>query len=119
MKRFPWKIKRILLWSRYVTVPGKTLQTSKELSKANDGANLAAFKKLLYMNFCLLDTKNFGLKLEQNRNDIKPWEIVCFSDTYYAGRRHVNDFILYGLGVLVSQQSKAQKSITLSRSKAE
>ena len=50
-------------------------------------------------------------------------KIVCFSDSNYAGylvsRRNISGFILYVLGVPVSWQSKAQKSVTLSSSEAE
>ena len=63
----------------------------------------------------VLDTKNFGLKLKQTGNVNKPWEIVCFSDSDYAGdlvsRRSIIGFILYVLGVPVSWQLKAQMDI--------
>ena len=38
---------------------------SRELSKANDGANPVAFKKLLHVIKQVLDTTNFGLKFNQ------------------------------------------------------
>ena len=71
----------------------------------------------------LLDTKNFGLKLEPTGNANKFWDIVCFSDSDYVGdlvsSRSISDFILYVLGVPVSWGSKAQKIVTLSSSEAE
>ena len=51
------------------------------------------------------------------------WEIVCFSISDYmedpVSRRSICDFILYVLGVPDSWQSKLQKSVPLSSSKAE
>ena len=56
-------------------------------------------------------------------NTNKPWEIVFFSDSNYMGdllrRRSISSFILCVIGVLVSRQSKSQKSVSLSRSEAE
>ena len=50
----------------------------------------------------------------------EPWEIVCFDESNYVrdpvSRRSISDFILYILGVLVSWQSKAKKSVSLSSS---
>ena len=37
---------------------------TRELSKANDGANSVAFKELLHVIEFILNLKNFGLKLE-------------------------------------------------------
>ena len=45
----------------------------------NDGANPAAFGKLLCVIRDLLITKKFGLELEPEGDVSKPWEIVCFS----------------------------------------
>ena len=71
----------------------------------------------------ILEVKNFGVKLEQTGNINKPWEIICFSNSDYAGDpvsgRSISGFIQYVLGVLVSWQSKVQKSLTLSSSEAE
>ena len=75
---------------------------TKELSKANDGSMPAAFKELLCLIKYVLDVRNLGLK----RNSNKPWEMVRFSNSDYAGdqesRRSISGFILYVLGVLVS-----------------
>ena len=71
----------------------------------------------------VLDKKNFSFMLEPTGNANKPWEIICFGDGDYAGdpvnRRSITDFILYVLGVPVSWQSKAQKSVTFSSSEAD
>ena len=53
----------------------------------------------------MLDTKNLGLKIKQQGDKDKPWDIVCFSDSDYAGdpdaRRIVSRLMLYYLGVPV------------------
>ena len=71
----------------------------------------------------VLDTLNFGLKLELTSNTNKQWKIVCFNDSNYAGdlvsRRSVNGFIHYVLGVPASWESKTQKSVRLSTSEAK
>ena len=57
---------------------------TRELSKANDGANPAAYKELLCMIKYVIKTENLGLRLESMGNSDKPWEIVCFSISNYA-----------------------------------
>ena len=66
----------------------------------------------------ILDTEMLGLKFEPMGNSNAPWEIVCFSDSNYAGDP-ISGFILYVLGVLVSWQLKSQKSVSLYYSEAE
>ena len=76
---------------------------TRELSKANNGANPAAYKELLGVMRYVLNTKNLGLKIEPIRNSHKPWEIICFSNSDYVGdlvsRQSISGFILYVLGV--------------------
>ena len=57
---------------------------TRELLKANDGANPAAFKELLHLIKYVLD-KDVALKIEPTENYNKPWDIVCFSNSDYAG----------------------------------
>ena len=96
---------------------------TRELLKANDGANPAAFKELLCGIKHVVDIKHLGLKIEPMGNANKPWEIVCFTSSDYAGdpvsRRSISGFILYVLGVPVSWQSKFQKSMSFSSSEAD
>ena len=58
------------------------------------------------------------MKLEPTGNANKPWGTVFFSDSDCAGdlvsRRSISSFILYVLGIPISSQSQAQKSVTLS-----
>ena len=57
--------------------------------------------KMLHVIKYVLDTKNFGLKLELIGNANEPWEIVCLSDSDYdrdlVSRRNMSGFILYVL----------------------
>ena len=97
----------------------------RELSKVLDSATDASFKEMLRVIKYVLDTKNMGLKIEPNfdKDKNEPWELVCFSDSDYAGdpdsRRSVSGYILYIKGVPICWRSKAQRSVTLSSSEAE
>jgi hypothetical protein len=81
-----------------------------------DGTTPAAMKELYRVIKYMLDTWNKGLKIEPIFGDSGPWDLVCFSDSDYAGdpdsQQSVSGFILY---------VKAQRSVTLtlSSSKAE
>ena len=79
---------------------------TRELSKANNGANPTAYQELLCVIKHVIDTKNLGLKIEPTGNSNKPWEMVCFGNSNYAGdpvsRQSISGFILNVLGVLVS-----------------
>ena len=96
---------------------------TRELSKANDGANPTVYKELLRMIKYILETENLGLRLEPMGNSNEPWEIICFSDSDYVGdlvnRRSISGFVLYVLGVPVSWRSKSQKSVSLSNSEVK
>ena len=95
---------------------------TRELSKANSGANPAVYKELLHVIKYVLNMEMLGLKIEPTRNSNEPWEIVCFSNIGYAGdlvsRQSISGFILYVLGVPVSWSSNLQKSVSLSSSEA-
>ena len=109
---------------RYIVVPSQTLANiTRELLKANNGANPATYKELLCVIKYVLDTKNLGFKIESTENSNEPREIICFSDSDYAGewvsRKSISGFILYVLGVPVSWQSKSQKSMSLSSTEVE
>ena len=96
---------------------------TKELSKANDSMNPAAYKELLQVIKYVLDMKNLGLKIEHTENSSEPRGIICFSNSNYIGdlvsRWSISGFILYVLGILVSWQSKSQKIDSLSSSEIE
>ena len=79
---------------------------TRELSKANDGANPAAYKELLWVVKYVLNMEMLGLKIEPMGNSNEPWKIVRFSNSDYAGdlvsRQSISGFILYVLVVPVS-----------------
>ena len=58
---------------------------TRELSKANDGANPAAYKELLCMIKYIIETENLGLRLEPMGNSNEPWKIICCSNSDYVG----------------------------------
>jgi len=96
----------------------------RELAKALDGANMAAYKELMRVIKFVLDTKSYGLKVEPKiESKDQPWSLTVFTDSDYAGdsdtRISVTGFCIFLLGVPVSWKSCAQKSVTLSSSKAE
>ena len=72
---------------------------------------------------CVIDAKNFVLKLGPFGKKKEPWEIVCLSDNNYArdpiSRRSVSGFMLYVLSVPVSWQLKVKRSIILLSPEAE
>ena len=57
---------------------------TKELFKANDGVNPAAFCELIQVIRCVHNIKNLGLKLELWCDASKPSEILCFINNDYA-----------------------------------
>ena len=79
---------------------------TRELSKANDSANPAAYKEFLWMVKYVLNMEVLRLKIEAMGHSNEPWEIVCFSNNDYTGDlvswQSIRGFILYVLGVQVS-----------------
>ena len=58
---------------------------TEPVPKANDGVNPVAYKELLQVVMHVIDTKNLGLKIKPMGDSNEPWEIVCFSNSDYAG----------------------------------
>ena len=94
-----------------------------ECTKVLDGAMEYAYHEMLRIIKYVLDTKDYGLKIDPIYEKNKPWDLVCYSDSDYAGdsdtRRSVSGFILYVCNVPISLRSKAQRCVTLSSSEAE
>jgi hypothetical protein len=94
----------------------------RELSKSVDGATYASLKEMKRIIKYVLDTKEWGLKIEPKLEG-QDWHIIVFCDSDYAGdkekRISVTGFVVYLLGVPISWKSKAQRSVTLSSSEAE
>ncbi|KAL7460011.1 hypothetical protein ACHAXS_000479 [Conticribra weissflogii] len=84
---------------------------------------MAAYKEMHQVIKYVLDTRDLGLCIEPIQGSEQPWELICFSDSDYAGdpdsRRSVSGFVLYVCGVPISWRSKAQCSVALSSSEAE
>jgi hypothetical protein len=96
----------------------------RELSKCMDGATPAANKELKRVIKFVLDTRNYGLKIEPIvRKTEDNWDIVIYTDSDYGGdkesRISVTGYIIYLLGVPICWKSKSQRSVSLSSSEAE
>ena len=65
----------------------------------------------------VLNTRSCGLMLEPIGSEKQHCKNICFSNRNYTGNlvtgRRVSGFVLYVLGVTVSWQSTAQRSMTL------
>jgi hypothetical protein len=95
----------------------------RELSKSMDKASPAAWKELKRTIKFVLDTKEYGLKIEPKKQDNDKWNMVMFCDSDYAGdketRRSVSGFVLFLMGVPILWKSKSQRSVTMSSAEAE
>jgi hypothetical protein len=95
----------------------------RELSKVMDGATPAAMKELKRVIKYVLDTRDFGLKIEPTVSANGLWQLIAFSDSDWAGdkdnRRSVSGYVIYFAGVPVLWRSRAQKSVALSSSEGE
>jgi len=96
----------------------------RELSKALDGASQGTFKELKRVIKFVLDTADYGLKIQPDpEQEGKKWRMTVFSDSDYAGdaetRISVTGFCVFLMGVPISWKSRAQRSVTLSSSEAE
>ena len=73
-----------------------------------DGASQAAYKEILRVIKCVLDTRSKGLKIEPTLEELV-WKIILFSDSDWAGdkdnRRSVGEYMLFLNGVLISWRS--------------
>ena len=97
---------------------------TRELSKSMDRATPAAYKELGRVIKFVLDTRDYGIKIEPKMPQQDGlWNMVMYTDSDYAGdkdsRKSVSGFILFLMNVPVLWRSKAQKSVTLSSAEAE
>ncbi len=64
-----------------------------------DGATTYAYCELLHFIKYVLDTKDYGLRIDPLNEKNKSWDLVCYLDSDYAGdsdtRQSVSGFILY------------------------
>ena len=95
----------------------------RELSKVLDGPSEASYKEMLRCIKYVLDSKDMGLKIEPIGDKDDAWEIICYSDSDWAGdpesRRSVSGYIIYVQGVPVIWKSKSQNQVSLSSSESE
>ena len=95
----------------------------RELTKVLDKPTPAAFKEMKRVIKFVLDTANYGLRIEPTSLDDDHWTMVGFSDSDWAGdkdtRLSISGFVIFILGVPISFRSKQQKSVALSSSEAE
>jgi hypothetical protein len=96
----------------------------RELSKCMDGATEAAFKEMLRIVKFVLDTREFGLKLQPLvllKDDMV--SMTMYTDSDWAGdkesRRSISGYIIFLMDCPVLWKSKQQVSVTLSSSEAE
>jgi hypothetical protein len=94
----------------------------RELSKCMDKATMGTYLEMLRVIKFVIDTKNFGLRVQPERK-LKNWSLRVFCDSDWAGdsetRISVTGFIIYLMNVPVCWRSKAQRGVTLSSSEAE
>ena len=91
-----------------------------------DRANLEAFKELRRVIKYVLDTPNYGLKIQptiQEHGRDMEWNLVVYSDSDWAGdkenRMSITGFIIFVHGVPITWKSRQQKSLAMSSSEAE
>jgi len=94
------------------------------LSKVLACPTEAAWKELHQLIKFVLDTKEYGLKVEPKIEECnKSWTITVFLDSDYASdngtRISVTGFCTFLLRVPIIWKSKSQKNMTLSSSKVE
>jgi hypothetical protein len=96
----------------------------RELSKCMDGATEAAFKEMCRIVKFVLDTREFGLKLQPFvllKDDMV--SMTMYTDSDWAGdkesRRSISGYIIFLMDCPVLWKSKQQVSVTLSSSEAE
>jgi len=95
----------------------------RELTKVLDKPTPVALKEMKRVMKFVLDTENYGLRIEPTSLDNEKWTMVRYSDSDKAGdkdtRLSVSGFIISLLGVPISFKSKQQRSVALSSSEAE
>ena len=76
---------------------------TRELSKVLDGANEGAYKELMQSIKFVMDTKNYGLRIEPKGEFNGEWELHMYTESDYAGdkttRISVTGYILFFMGV--------------------
>ena len=96
---------------------------TRNLSKGMSAASEFAWKELLRVLKFVVDTKNYGLKIEPQVKGEDMWNMTLYSDADWAGdkasRISISGFILYLCGSPILWRSRAQRSVTLSSGESE
>ena len=99
---------------------------TRELSKCMTDANEEAEKVLKRVLKFVIDTKEYGLKMEPtfpSGNEIFDWDLVVYTDADWAGdkesRKSVSGFVIFLLGCAIAWRSKQQTSVSLSSAESE
>ena len=94
----------------------------RELSKCLDSATVSAVKEKKRIIKCVIETKDYGLRIEPKFTD-EDWTLTTYTDSDWAGdkdsRHSITGFIIFLMNVPIFWKSKAQKAIALSSSEAE
>ncbi len=98
----------------------------RELTKGMQACSEDDFKEMKRVIKYVLDTKDYGLKMEPQTDMIDKdtkWELVVYSDSDWAGdkstRKSVTGYGIFLLGCPIMWKSKQQQIIAMSLSEAE
>ena len=87
----------------------------RELAKGMSGASQAAMKELLRVIKFVLDTSDYGLKIQPNMNGKDLWKLVVYSDSDWAGdkdtRHSVGGYIMYLANVPILWKSNTKEQL--------
>ena len=104
---------------------------TRELSKGMQEPTLSHMKELKRVLKFVLDTKNYGIKLEPNmkkritlaNGELVEWELLLYTDSDWAGdkdsRKSITGYGVFLFGCPISWKSRQQPIIALSSSEAE
>jgi hypothetical protein len=83
-----------------------------------DSATWESYTECLRVTKFVIETKNFGLKVQPKIENYLGWNQKSFCERDWTGdpdtRVSITDFIIYLLDILICWQSKSQKGLTLS-----
>ena len=95
----------------------------REISKCMDGATPCAFKEMNRLLQYVIDTKNYGLRMDPIIDHSAEWNIKVFTDSDWGGnkdnRHSVSGYVIFLMGVAVMWKSKLQRTTALSSTEAE
>jgi Reverse transcriptase (RNA-dependent DNA polymerase) len=95
----------------------------RELAKCMDKATYAGYKEMMRIIKHLMDTCDYGLKLQPILLKDGRWELRIYTDSDWASdrntRKSVTGFAIFFQGALVMWKSQSQRAVSLSSSEAE